>query len=416
MAYHPLEDEHDEIIALNGEMTAVALTSGLVDVEDLNQAHHIIEKTHMRGDEPPLLFQCLKNEGLIEEKVYRKLNKTLRESRLKEEVRAYNFKNYEPVREIGSGGVGKVILARQRSMMRLVAIKVLHENWSEDEEFRSRFLLEARVQGRLSHQNLVQVYDVAKEGDHYFFSMEYVGGMTLEQLIQKEGQLPLEKALDISVQICRAIDYINSLKIVHRDIKPANILIDQHGVAKLGDFGFLHSKHENSLKTDDTVVGTPDYISPEQARGEDVDQRSDIYSLGVCIYQMLTGDLPYSGTVSMVMRKHVSADLPERSYGTGKLIPADIYNIIIKMMAKSPEDRYSDTHELMDDLQFHLSTENMRSSTKKERASSDASEKNVPLITPESLDGLYRTLRIQMIVIAIFATLFLLETVYLFLQ
>lgn len=416
MAYHPLEDEHDNIIALNGEMTAVVLNSGLVDVQSLNRAHHIIDKIHMRGEQPPLLFDCLKSEGFIEDKIFRQLNKSLRRSRLKKEIRDYNFKNYEPIQEIGSGGLGKVILARQRSMMRLVAIKILHSNWAEDEELRSRFLLEARVQGRLTHQNLVQVYDVAKEGEHYFFSMEYVGGMTLEQLIQKEGQVNLERALEISLQVCRAIDYISGLQIVHRDIKPANILIDQHGISKLGDFGFLHSKHETSLKTAGTVVGTPDYISPEQARGDSVDQRSDIYSLGVCLYQMLTGDLPYSGTVSTVMKQHVSADLPERSYGTGKLIPAEIYSIIIKMMAKDPADRYSNTRELMKELQFHLSSENMRSSPQKEGETPQDNHLSVPLITADSLQTLYRTLRLQMIALAILTTLLLIETFYLFLQ
>jgi|SaaInlStandDraft_1057018.scaffolds.fasta_scaffold12090_3 serine/threonine protein kinase len=416
MAYNPLEDEHDEIIALNGEMTSVALESSLVDVQDLNRAHRIIEKAHMRGDTPPLLFKCLKEEGFIEDKVYRQLNKTFRQSRLKEEIRGYQFKNYEPIREIGSGGLGKVILARQRSMMRLVAIKILHSKWAEDVELRSRFLLEARVQGRLSHQNLVQIYDVSKEGPHYIFSMEYVGGMTLEQLIHKEGQLSLERALEISLQICRAINYISGLQIVHRDIKPANVLIDQHGVAKLGDFGFLHSKHETNLKTDGTVVGTPDYISPEQARGDTVDQRSDIYSLGVCIYQMLTGDLPYSGTVSMIMRKHVSADLPGRSYGAGQLIPTDIYNIIIKMMAKDPDDRYSNTEELMSDLQFQLSSENMRSSDKKVSEKREQKVQSVPLITADSLDALYRSMRRQMIAVVILTTLILLESFYLFLQ
>ena len=347
------EEEHDDVIALNAEMTGVVLSSGVVSVEDLNRCHRKIDKIRMQGSQPPLLLDALLEDGIIDEVQHRALGRATDRSSRERENDQYKIHGYEPIRKLGSGGLGAVILARQLSMKRLVAMKILHEKWCQDEEFRSRFLLEARVVGRLSHQNLIQVYDVGREDRSYYFSMEYVDGSTLERVIEEKGPMPLKKALGITVQVARAIDYISSYDIVHRDIKPANIMINQNDVVKLGDFGFLYSKHEESLQKAGYVIGTPDYISPEQASGHPVDFRSDVYSLGVCLYQMLTGTLPYEGTVSSVMLQHVTGDLPERAMGDGHRIPADIYSMICKMMAKNPNDRYRTTKDLMEDLQYY---------------------------------------------------------------
>ena len=358
------EDEYDNIIALNAEMTGVVLGSGLVSVEDLNRCHRKIDKIRMTGQKPPALLDCLFESGLLDDSQRKALTLATERTQREKDSSQYNFRGYEVLRLLGGGGLGKVVLARQLSMKRLVALKILHDKWSKDEEFRSRFLLEARVIGRLSHQNLIQVYDVGREDNLYYFSMEYVDGSTLERHMKENGAMPLLKALSIALQVARALEYISAYDIVHRDIKPANIMLNQNNLVKLGDFGFLYSKYEASLHSEGYVVGTPDYISPEQASGHPVDFRSDIYSLGVCLYQMLTGDLPYSGSISSVMMQHVTADLPERKGASGLLLDAKVYSMICKMMAKNPNDRYRSIPELIGDLQLFEAAELVRQDTR----------------------------------------------------
>ena len=317
------EEEYDDVIALNAEMTAVVLNSGLVEPDALTRCHREIEKVRMSGEKPPVLLNYLLEQGFIEDQQYNALEKATERAVREQETSQFNLPGYKVLNRIGGGGLGTVVLARQLSMKRVVAVKVLHDKWVKDAELISRFLLEARVMGRMSHQNLIQVYDVGREDSTYYFSMEYVDGATLEKVMD-DGPLSISKALDITIQVARAIDYISSFEIVHRDIKPANIMLTNTGVAKLGDFGFLFSKHEARLNKDGYVVGTPDYISPEQASGHKVDFRSDLYSLGVCLYQMLTGLLPYSGTVSTVMKQHVVGELPERRPEGGREIPRNL--------------------------------------------------------------------------------------------
>lgn len=418
------EEEIDEITAQNAEMTGVVLNSGLVGVEDLNRCHRIIDKLRLRGERPLPLLDCLEEQKVIQPKARVALEKAYDRSKRDRESSAYQIPGYQVIRKIGSGGLGDVLLARQVSMKRLVALKVLHDKWGRDEEFRSRFLLEARVQGRLSHQHLVQVYDVGRQDKHYYFSMEYVDGSTLDRVIREEGALDLPRALEISVQTARAIDYISTYDIVHRDVKPANIMINQNGVVKLGDFGFLLTKHEHHMESEGYVIGTPDYISPEQASGLAVDFRSDIYSLGVCLYQMLTGQLPYEGTVSAVMLKHVTGDLPERNLVGGSLIPPDIYSLICKMMAKNPDDRYSSTRQLIDDLQYYEASERLKAEGRwKEEVSfqplPSPSVRQPPVIQgvpTEAFDAVCRQLKWQMLAIVLLAVLLVFETLYLALK
>jgi len=358
------EEEYDDIIALNADMTAVVLDSGMVEPDVLTRCHRDIERIRMSGEKPPILLNYLLDQGFIENAQYGALEKATQRAVRERESSQYVLPGYKVINRIGGGGLGTVVLARQLSMKRLVAVKVLHDKWVKDVELRSRFLLEARVMGRLSHQHLVQVYDVGKEDSTYYFSMEYVDGQTLEQVMKKEGLMALSKILDITIQVARAIDYISKFEIVHRDIKPANIMMTTTGMVKLGDFGFLFSKHESRLNKDGYVVGTPDYISPEQASGHKVDFRSDLYSLGVCLYQMMTGLLPYEGTVSTVMRQHVVGELPERTPLGGREIPKEIYNIIIKLMVKDPHDRYSNMTELLEDLDYYRAAEVMKSDSR----------------------------------------------------
>lgn len=257
---------------------------------------------------------------------------------------------YKLVRRIGEGGMGEVYLAEQLTMHRTVALKILHNKWADDEEFRKRFLLEARAAGKLNHQNLIQVYDVNKYQGKYYFSMEFIDGVTVEDLIRHEGALPVEKVIDICMQVCQALKYLANHNIVHRDIKPANIMVTKDGTVKLGDFGFIQSVWDAELMQEGTTIGTPDYISPEQARGErNLDVRSDIYSLGASLFHMLTGKTLFQGSCSKVMRDHIETE-PPKLEDLRKDLPKDLKRMLGKMTAKQPIDRYQTPDEVIKDL------------------------------------------------------------------
>lgn len=361
------EDEFDHIVETNADMAQIVIESGIISTEQLNKSVKYIEKLRLRGEQPPVLLEYLLERRFLEKKQFEALKTAYHRIIADRERSAFNIQGYSLLNKIGSGGLGVVFLAKQISMKRTVAIKILHEKWANDEEFKFRFLREARVMGRLSHQNLIQVHDVGKESNNYYFSMEYVEGPTVEDLIRQKGTLSTEEALDITIQAARAIYYISQYDIVHRDIKPANLMINNNGVVKLGDFGFLFMRNRKEMGKDGYVIGTPDYISPEQASGSEIDFRSDLYSLGVCLYQMMSGLLPYSGTVSTVMQQHVTANLPERTARNSVTIPIDVYNIICKMMAKKPDDRYDDVFQLLDDLQYYKAAEIMKKRNKNDQ-------------------------------------------------
>ncbi len=259
---------------------------------------------------------------------------------------------YRLIRRIGEGGMGEVYLAEQLSMHRTVAIKILHQKWADDEEFRKRFLLEARAAGKLSHPNIIQVYDVGKYQGLYYFSMEYIDGVTVDDLIRHEGPLGLEKIIDITLQTCEALEYLSTQGIVHRDIKPANIMVMKDGTVKLADFGFIQQAVvDRELMQEGTTIGTPDYISPEQARGErDLDVRSDIYSLGATVYHMLAGKTMYTGSCSSVMRAHIDAQPPKLKSLRGD-VPERLVEIVGKMTAKTSIDRHQTPHDVQQDLE-----------------------------------------------------------------
>ncbi len=258
---------------------------------------------------------------------------------------------YEIIGELGDGAIGRVFKARQISMKRVVALKVLHSRWLNDEEFKKRFLIEARAAGKLSHQNLIQVFDVGRFNDRYYFSMEYVDGQTVQSLIDYDGRVDILLTLDIALQVNRALNYLSQYNLVHRDIKPANIMLTNSGVAKVGDFGFIYGAEEKKLAQEGTTLGTPDYISPEQAMGsKNLDVQSDIYSLGATIFHMLSGNTVFTGSSSEVMYKHVDSKLPDlRKYLSG--VSEGVVELIEKMMAKKPEDR-PDCDELFEQLEY----------------------------------------------------------------
>jgi serine/threonine protein kinase len=305
------------------------------------------------------LSDILVGEGTIDvttaDRLTKALRRIVRDERAKSEggmLVKKQIGGYKLIRRIGEGGMGEVYLAEQLTMHRTVALKILHNKWADDEEFRKRFLLEARAAGKLSHQNLIQVYDVNKYQGKYYFSMEFIDGVTVEDLIRHEGAMPVEKVIDICMQVCQALKYLTLHGIVHRDIKPANIMVTKDGTVKLGDFGFIQSVWDSELMQEGTTIGTPDYISPEQARGErNLDVRSDIYSLGASLFHMLTSRTLFSGSCSQVMRDHIDTE-PPKLEDLRKDLPKDLLRIMRKMTAKQPIDRYQSPEEVIKDMEM----------------------------------------------------------------
>ncbi|MCZ7645846.1 MAG: serine/threonine protein kinase [Planctomycetota bacterium] len=331
----------------------VALENDLASEEQVKQCLAKQEEERANGGEITPIEDLMLEMGFMTEDNVRAVRTALdRLQRDEQKGEPVRIGNYEILGKIGDGGLGTVYKARQITMSRDVALKVLHKKWLSDEEFKKRFLLEARLAGRLSHQNLIQVYDVGRDRGLYYFSMEYIDGETVEDIIEREGPLEVTRAIDITMQVLRAITYIKKFDIVHRDIKPSNVMINRGGIAKLGDFGFVKSKLDHVISTEGEVLGTPDYISPEQAMGvENIDWRSDQYSLGASLYHMLTGRPPYEGSGSAVMRQHIKAELPDPRTINPE-IPEAILHVLERTMAKDPNDRYQTTSEIFEDLEL----------------------------------------------------------------
>ncbi|MBA2482404.1 MAG: serine/threonine protein kinase [Planctomycetes bacterium] len=311
-------------------------------------------KTQKKG-----LADVLVADGVIDlttaDRLTKALRRIVRDERAKSEggmLVKKQIGGYKLIRRIGEGGMGEVYLAEQLTMHRTVALKILHGKWAEDEEFRKRFLLEARAAGKLSHQNLIQVFDVGKYQGLYYFSMEFIDGVTVDDLIRHDGAMEVDKVIDICLQVCAALKYLSSHDIVHRDIKPANIMVTKDGQVKLGDFGFIQSAFDAELMQEGTTIGTPDYISPEQARGErNLDVRSDIYSLGATLFHMLSGKTLFSGSCSKVMRDHIET-VPPKLEDLRKDLPKDLIRMMRKMTEKQPIDRYQSPDEVAKDLEM----------------------------------------------------------------
>ncbi|MBI5367688.1 MAG: serine/threonine protein kinase [Planctomycetes bacterium] len=263
---------------------------------------------------------------------------------------------YELLAKVGQGGMGAVYRARQLSMDRIVALKILPRHLAKDPAFVERFIREARAVARLNHENIIQGIDVGEAGGVHYFVMEYIEGCTVNSLLKKDGALPEAKALEITLQIARALEHAHKNALVHRDVKPENMMLTKDGVAKLCDLGLAKQvTSDSSLTQDGTSVGTPHYIAPEQARGEhQVDIRADLYSLGASLYHMLVGVVPFEGpNATVVMTKH----LTDEPVAPNKIRPAisDAANAItLKLMAKKAADRYQTPAELMEDLDAAL--------------------------------------------------------------
>ena len=257
---------------------------------------------------------------------------------------------YEIVEVIGAGGMAVVYKAIDQRLNRFVAVKILRDELARDEEFRARFQIEAQAVAMLSHPNIVSVYDVSHTAGVEYIVMELIEGITLMQYMQKKGALSWKEAAHFSTQIAKALEHAHSKGIVHRDIKPQNIMILRDGTIKVADFGIAALESAQEQRSDQTV-GSVHYIAPEQARGETPDTRSDIYSLGVVMYEMLTGQMPYDGeTAEQIALKHIAGvAVPPRQLNAE--IPEELERITLKAMNADIRERYQSASELLTDLE-----------------------------------------------------------------
>jgi serine/threonine-protein kinase len=259
---------------------------------------------------------------------------------------------YEILSVLGIGGMAIVYKAFDHKLKRNVAIKVLRDDVAMDAQSRRRFRTEYQAVGMLSHPNIRAVYDVVSSGDTEYIVMEYVDGINLKQYLKKKGVLSWKEALHFSTQIAKALSHAHSKGIIHMDIKPQNIILPKDGTAKVADFGIAQLEEgENDEDNSEEAVGSIHYISPEQARGEAVDARSDIYSLGVVMYEMFTGKLPFDGdSVAEVAVKHFTVTPPAPS-SLNPEIPPELEEITLRAMQPNPADRYQSAEELLADLE-----------------------------------------------------------------
>lgn len=257
---------------------------------------------------------------------------------------------YEILELIGRGGMAYVYKAMDTKLNRYVAIKVLREEYTENEQFIKKFDRESQAAAGLTHPNIVSIYDVGVEEDIYFIIMEYVDGITLKQYLNKKGHLDYLEAIDFIVLIAEALSCAHENKIIHRDIKPHNILLTKDNTPKVADFGIARAITSSTVTMTNQTMGSVHYISPEQARGSFVDERSDLYSLGIMFYELLTGELPFDeeSTVTIAI-KHIQDKLvPPQELRPE--IPNSVNEVVVKLTQKKPDDRYQSMEELIEDL------------------------------------------------------------------
>jgi serine/threonine-protein kinase len=322
-------------------------------LEECQAIHETVTKLGVRRSLQDILVDkgYLTNHDVLE--ILREL--------VKEGVRP-RLGNFEILSKIGEGGMGAVYKARQLSLDRIVALKVLPPRIAKDQVLVRRFLREAKTAGKLSHPNIISTLDVGESGDFHFIAMEYIEGPTLASIIQyasiiqKKGSIPEAKAVEIIAGIASGLAYASRFNIIHRDIKPANIMIASDGTAKLCDLGLAKQLfvEDASLTESGAAVGTPHYMSPEQAQGRsDIDARSDIYSLGATFFHMVTGQQPFKGDTPLeILQQRLRQATPSPKLPNPKLSDA-VCAIVQKMMARDPGKRHQSAEELLADLRAY---------------------------------------------------------------
>lgn len=268
------------------------------------------------------------------------------------EIGSFLSDRYEILSKVGAGGMSDVYKAKDHILSRFVAIKVLKQEFSEDSSFVTKFRAEAQSAAGLEHPNIVNIYDVGSENGLYYIVMEYVEGITLKTYIEKKGQLSFKESASIAIQVARGIEAAHNKNIIHRDIKPQNIIISTDGKVKVTDFGIAKATSSNTISSD--VMGSVHYASPEQARNGFVDGRSDIYSLGIVMFEMVTGRVPFDGdTTVAVALQHLQEEIARPSIYAPDL-PISFEKIILKCTQKTPDCRYQTIEELLTDIRRSL--------------------------------------------------------------
>ncbi len=330
------------------EFGKLVLKHNLATSEEVKQCLKI-QRHLAKEDEYKPLREILVEKGFITERQSERLLKQLDGSRRHKQ----QIPGYQILEKIGKGAMATVYKARQISLDRIVAIKVLPKRYSENAEFVDRFYREGKAAAKLNHPNIVQAIDVGESGGYHYFVMEYVDGHTVYDKLTANGRYSESEALDIIIAIADALNHAHTRGFIHRDVKPKNIMITKEGIPKLADMGLAREVSDTRLAESEAgrAYGTPYYISPEQIRGEvNIDFRADIYSLGATFYHMITGRVPFdAANPTAVMLKHLRSRLtppdhvnPELSVGTAEIIEI--------MMAKNPQERYQSTRELLEDL------------------------------------------------------------------
>src|SRR5258708_1838969 len=245
---------------------------------------------------------------------------------------------YRILRKLGSGGMANVYLAEDQELGRRVAIKILNDRHAGDEQFVERFRREAKNAAGLTHPNIVSIYDRGEAEGTYYIAMEYLEGRSLKELVVSRGPAPVNVAIEYAKQILSALRFAHRHGIVHRDIKPHNVLVDSDGRVKVTDFGIARAGTSQMTEAG-SIVGTAQYLSPEQARGTGVDQRSDLYSLGIVLYELVTGKLPFNGDTPVeIAMKHLS-QTPELPSSIRPELPHELDLVVMRALAKNPDDR-----------------------------------------------------------------------------
>ncbi len=261
---------------------------------------------------------------------------------------------YQIIKTLGEGGMANVYLAHDNILDRNVAVKVLRGDLANDEKFVRRFQREALSASSLSHPNIVEMYDVGEDDGQYYIVMEYVDGKTLKQVLKQRGHLSITEVVDIMLQLTDGLAHAHDAYIIHRDIKPQNIMILSNGMIKITDFGVATALNSTQLTQTNSVMGTVHYLPPEQANGKGSTVRSDIYSMGIMMYELLTGLVPYKGESAVeIALKHLREPLPSVRKAD-PTIPQSIENVIIRATAKNPKNRYTDAREMHEDLKTAL--------------------------------------------------------------
>jgi eukaryotic-like serine/threonine-protein kinase len=263
--------------------------------------------------------------------------------------------HYKIVSELGRGGMGVVLKAHEQSLNRFVAIKVLGEHLEDDAEYVERFVREAQSAAALSHPNIVQIYAISEDDGHHYFAMEYVQGTSIQRMIQTKGKMPPADAARLILQAAAGLQAAHAQDVVHRDIKPANLMVTERGLVKIADFGLaLMGGATSRLTATGMLMGTPGYLSPEQCLDQSPDQRTDIYSLGVTLFEMVTGTMPFRADSPLALLRLIIEVEPPDIRDLNPEVDDELRAIIARMLAKDPEDRYPNCTEVIADIQGWL--------------------------------------------------------------